>query len=360
MTFLLTSLILCLFQAQEPELQLDESLKDYRKAMHYIDVRGDYAKGVEILERIVLADDVLAVPGQASWILAQSTRAFTLAGEGERVLPHLSRIRDGAAGTAFEESVNALLLTFAAQGAGLDPEFFANLKALWVSQYGPDLLIRQYGRDLLPYLDHIIATPSDYDLHQRLKAISMMMPIMDSRHADKLSRLLLEQDFFASKALTQFYGSNNAVARTFMDEEARGALSEVLLHLSENPSFRDQEGVLDGILGIMHWTVVGLPKSSSSPAIVQLADRARELIESGNLENSGNALRAIGNDWTHHLGYGKRWRFILRSRKIQKRESSCAWNWPRRKARIHGLENGLLVESFVMNCGFACSFPPLT
>lgn len=302
MSFLITSLILCLFQTQEPALQLDESLQDYRKAMHYIDVRGDYGKGVELLEGIALADDVLAVPGQASWVLAQTTRAFTLAGEGERVLKHLPRIRAGARGTQFEEPVNALLLTFSAQGAGLDPEFFSYFKLQLKEEYGPNRLIREYGRDLFPYLDHIIQSPSDYSLGERLLAVNMMIPIMDQAHIVNMEGLLLEQDFFATKALSQFTTSNSNVSHTFVDEEARGATAEVLLNLSEDASFRNQKEILTGILRILNWRVTYLAESSSSPAVSALLSRAIELIESGNLGKQDDALGHLSSGWDSPLG----------------------------------------------------------
>jgi len=294
MSFLLTSLILCLFQTPQPELSMKQSEGAYTKAMHLIDVRGKYLEGAEILESIADAEDVIWFPGQSSWILAQAARAFTLAGKPELASMDLDLIRDASRGTRFEEPVQALLLSFASQGAGLDEEFLDHIWSHLGTDAGRDQLYRDFGTDMLPYIRYLLNNvDNEVNLSTRSGALQIAFTILDMESVDWMTEFLLTETLISKKVLSEINPEDGGWLDRFHNSEARSALAKVFLNLSDTVDQGELDAVLYHLIAILQWPVSLSDSTRDDPTTEQVYSRIVQLLEAGHFGSNNKALDYI-------------------------------------------------------------------
>lgn len=294
MSFLLTSLILCLFQTQGPELSLKGSESAYNEAMHLIDVRGKYLDGAEILESIADAHDVIYFPGQSSWILAQAARAFTLAGKPELASMDLDLIRAASRGTQFEESVQGLLLSFANQGVGLNQEFLAHIhQSLWKEHLRKELHA-DFGADLLPYFRYLLSNvDNEVSLSDRSGALQISFSILNQESVEWMTEFLLTEPLVSKKTLGRVIPESNWTLYPFQNSEARSALAEVLLNLSYAVDEEELNAVLYNLIAILEWRNSLNDPAKDAPTTDKVHSRIILILEQGHFGNNHKALEHI-------------------------------------------------------------------
>mgnify|MGYP002639231665 CR=1 FL=1 len=265
---------------QEPALALkSETEAEYRLAMHLIDVRGNYGNGAAQLLQLVDKPDVILIPGQASWMLAQAARALTLDGRTEDATLYIPGARNGSRGTEFEKPIDELLASFAPQSAGLDPEFLAHLQSSL--RFPPDQgsFAKDYGRELLPYLKFIFKNEQgDIVLTIRQRALTLIFQVMDEESREWIRTELALQSTLARQGFMNHLVQNML---DFLDDEARRESAGALIEFSENAP--DEMGTLSVDLLLQH--IYLYDRTSDLPADPELAQRLSltivELFKSG-------------------------------------------------------------------------------
>jgi hypothetical protein len=308
---ILTSLVLLLCQAapdavgvststsgqepvssQEPTLLMEApTWASYNMALHLIDVRGRHEEGVAQLLQLVDRADVIKHPGQASWMLAQAARALTLAGKNEEAAKYIPGARNGSRGTPFESAVDALLISFAPQSAGLDPEFLAFV-AQRVNKSGESLR-REYGRQSLPYLQFMIdGNQGEFSLDTRRNAVKMFFGMMQAGQGQWLGEKLLTLDSLSRRAMLlgmRPFGS--VFLSTFMDSEAQLAAAESLLVLAKSAPDDSKNHVLNLLIWFLGMEAQELAEPLNESLRNQIHRSVIALVEAGYRGKNGNALR---------------------------------------------------------------------
>ena len=278
--------------AQEAGLVLHHTTwTDYRKAMHLIDVRGQYGRGAAELLQLVDKPDVIMYSGQASWILAQAARALTLAGNSEEAAKYIPGARNGSRGTEFEKSITQLLASFAPQSAGLDPEFLGFVRQQ--VNAGGENLRREYGRESLPYLRFIVEdSQGTFGLQLQRKAVKVIFGMMDAETGKWLGEELLKLDSLSRRTVLlgmQFRGSVSLT--TFMDSDARVAAAKALLHFSASAPEDSNNLALDSIVGFLAMEMASPSVPFEGPLKDKIYARVVEFAEQGHRGVDGTAIR---------------------------------------------------------------------
>ncbi len=227
-----------------PPLRLSSSTMDeYHLAMHLIDVRGKNEEGAEKLLALVDLPDVIAYPGQASWLLTQASRALTLAGKTEEAKQLLPGIRRGSQGTSFASAVQSQLSQFSPNQYGIDPSFLRYLLSTRHSNKTFGHLHQEFGRSLLPYFQFIVEDPNqEYDLGLRKNAAGSLYCLLNEETKDWFLPFILGADDITQKMLLSGVKSSGpGWSQSFIDEGAQrvaaGIASELARHFGKsNPA----------------------------------------------------------------------------------------------------------------------------
>lgn len=206
-------------------------MKQYRRALHLIDVRGKYDEGLSMLDKLASADDVLAVPGQSSWMLVHAYRAAVLRGTDFDEEKILNAIRFESKGTAFEASVRSLLSAVSGQSAGLDVEFLLHLVNEIRAETPTSNLRASFGRQALPYAKHIVNDPfAEYSFQTRNHAFLLAYAMLDTPSIPWVAEVLGSQSPWAVETLKTLHRRNNDFSASFLDAEAKdAALSSLMI-----------------------------------------------------------------------------------------------------------------------------------
>ena len=187
----------------DPELQWDGATEDiYRRAMHQMTVRANYAEAARLLLSIADSDPVIQVPGQASWVLGQAALALAMDGRSEEASAMVTGIHNGSVGTELEPQVAVLLERLERMQDGAQELDRTFLDFLWnrlrkfpESDQDRGTDIRAYGRQALPYLEHIVRTSVDPQANAEsvdfgMKAMRFALSMGDQAFADRMLLLL--------------------------------------------------------------------------------------------------------------------------------------------------------------------------
>jgi len=271
-----------------------QTASDYRLAKHLIDVRGRCEEGANLLLKLVDKPEVIAVPGQASWMLAHAARALTLAGKTEEAALYIPGARNGGRGTAFEPYIEDLLASFAPQGAGLDPDFLDYVKRQLRASDGLLNLFEAYGHDLTPYLRFIVGNEQgDYSLTERQRALNLLFTVLDAPSADGLVEQLLSEGPLEMKGLMQVFQDGNAGETRFRDSESRNLGADVVIRLAQETPQELKDLALDALINMYGWTVYGEGHKVDDPVALKISGAALELLEAGYRGDKNIALELI-------------------------------------------------------------------
>lgn len=245
-------------ETSPPPLKLEQgTMEEYRLAMHLIDVRGKNAEGAEKLLSLVDRADVIAMPGQASWLMTQASRALTLAGKTEEAKKLLPGIRNGSRGTAFEGAVHSQLSRFGPNQYGIDSSFLKYL----LSRGGDRGTTFQYlhstfGRRLLPYFQYIVENPNqEYDLGLRKGAAGNLFCLLNKNMGDWFFQYLIRADDITQKMLIS--GLNRDLGQNrylnFVDVEAQREAARLVIALAEHSSPEESWSPVQVLWNFLVW-----------------------------------------------------------------------------------------------------------
>jgi len=241
-----------------PALQvLSATLEEYRLAMHLIDVRGKNEEGAQKLLALVDRPDVIAMPGQASWLMTQASRALTLAGNAAEAKELLPGIRNGSRGTSFEDAVLSQLRLFGPEQFGISQTFLRFLLASWDDESQKFGQLRsRYGRALIPYFQYVIEdAQSEFGIDQRRQALREIFSMLDEFSDQWLVETLLEVDALTQSELLE--GLNPRISGRyrygFIDLKAQRGAATLASTLATHVLEQNKDADLPILLNYISW-----------------------------------------------------------------------------------------------------------